>query len=479
MGGPSIFVWITLALYVPFVFVAFWQLGPRRGMIVSILAGWMFLPYFDGYGKQVPLLHTKRMFVPAVILAASILTDARRWSRLRFRLRLADLPVLAMVAVYPIASWANGLGAYETGSAGLESVLAWGVPYLLGRLYLTDERAVREFARALATAALLYVPLCLWEIRMSPQLHRELYGFYQSAFMNAMRYGGYRPMVFMQTGLMLAWFIGCGTLAAYWLWRTRASSRVLGIPMMYVAGVLGVTLVLCKSTGALFLTVIGILVLEAATRFRSYLLIIALAVVPPLYCAARTNGWSGELLIQQASRWVNADRAWSLRYRINNEDLLIWKALQKPWTGWSRGSFQVVDERGRLVSVSDGLWIIVLGSAGIPGLVALLSLKIAPVLALGRRVKARQWANPALAAPAILCIVLLLTAVDDLLNAMETPVYAVSAGAVVSIALGWAARRRARSRLAAGQPDPATRVALEAPDRFPAVVSSPGPGRGA
>ena len=40
----------------------------------------------------------------------------------------------------------NGLGVYDGLSAIFEQTVAWGMPYLLGRLYFTDYAGMRELA---------------------------------------------------------------------------------------------------------------------------------------------------------------------------------------------------------------------------------------------------------------------------------------------------------------------------------------------
>ena len=142
--------------------------------------------------------------------------------------------------------------------------------------------AVRELAEWTAGAALVYVPLCLWEIRMSPQLHRQLYGFHTfENFGFAVRWGGYRPTVFMQFGLMVGTFMGTGALVAYWLWRTRSGRKLLGLSMGQVAVVLAVTTVLVKSTGSIILLAVGIGLLEATRALRTpvFVLVVALLAV--------------------------------------------------------------------------------------------------------------------------------------------------------------------------------------------------------
>ena len=89
----------------------------------------------------------------------------------------------------------------------------------------------------------------LFEVRMSPQLHYWIYGYHASEFAQAMREGGFRPMVFMGHGLPMAFFAMTTAVAAAALWRTQTS--VYRLPPAGVTAYLSGVLVLCKTLGAL------------------------------------------------------------------------------------------------------------------------------------------------------------------------------------------------------------------------------------
>ena len=446
-GQPNTIFYLALAAYPPVAAVLSWRLGPRRGMMASLLAGWLFLPTFSR-PLGPPLLHTKAMFVPVVVLMVTLAFDLRRW--IRFRPALLDLPMAVVCLAPAAAALANELGGYEAGSAVLEAFAAWGAPYLLARVYLGRPEAVREFAMAIVLAALVYVPLCLWEIRMSPQLHGTLYGFSAyGMFATVVRWGGYRPSVFMATGLAVGMFMACGALVALWLWRTGAQRTLAGIGFGWVAGLLVVVTLLCKSTGAIALLFLGYGVLEATRWIRKPVLILLLMAIPVAYAASRISGWSGERLVSAVESHISADRAQSIQFRITNEDMLIDKALQSPWLGWGRfGRSRVYDEAGSDVTITDGMWIIKLGVNGFAGLLATWLVLVLPALALLRMFPARQWGDPRLAAAASLAVCLLLWTIDDLLNAMMAPLYPAMSGAVIAFYL-FARDTRAMRRAAA------------------------------
>jgi len=58
----------------------------------------------------------------------------------------------------------------------------------------------------------------LYEMKASPLLHKRLYGFVQHDLSQTKRWGGFRPMVFMQSGLALAMFMTTACAAGMWMW---------------------------------------------------------------------------------------------------------------------------------------------------------------------------------------------------------------------------------------------------------------------
>jgi hypothetical protein len=446
-GYPTAWVWLALLGYVPFAFACVTFLGSRRGLVIAMIAGWLFLPHFDPFGKLVPLLHTKAMWVAAVLLLASVTMDLGRWQR--FRLAWLDLPFAVIAGLFFVSSMANGHGPYEAASALFEAALVWGVPYLLGRVYLGDPKGLADLASGWVLGGLAYLPLIAWEVRMSPQLHRRLYGYHQHEFQQHMRFGGWRPLLFMQHGLMVGLFMACAALLAWWLWRTKARRRILGLPAGGVAAALILGSVACKSVGALVLLAAGILALEMGRRLHAPVVLALLLVVPPAYCASRVVGWDGESLVRLANETLNPERANSLWVRLYNERVLVTKALQKPWAGWSRSETQILNEEGERITVTDSLWIILLGSIGVTGLLAMFLALAGPVAALLQAFPGRAWGARRFAPAAALATVVSVALLDDLLNDMRMPMFLVAAGGITTLALHAArarSRRRARQR---------------------------------
>ena len=62
---------------------------------------------------------------------------------------------------------------------------------------------------------------------------------------------------------------------------------------------------------------------------------------------------------------ISAERAQSLQVRLDNEDLLLDRAQERPLFGWGAwGRERVYGERGENISLTDGYWLIVLGKGG-------------------------------------------------------------------------------------------------------------------
>ena len=116
------------------------------------------------------------------------------------------------------------------------------LPFLIGYNGFKTENDIREVLKALVMAALAYSILILWEIRMSPQLHTQLYGFFPHSFVQQVRGGGYRSVVFLGHGLVVARFVAMATVAAIGLWRIR--TQVFGLKGIFYTSILLFVLIL-------------------------------------------------------------------------------------------------------------------------------------------------------------------------------------------------------------------------------------------
>jgi hypothetical protein len=431
---PSPLVPIALFGWLPLVVVSFTLLPPRRAVIGAFLVSWLFLPVYSYPVPGVLPDYTKMVATTIGVLLGVLIFDSQRI--FRFRPRWIDLPVL-LWCLAPVPSALHfGTGLQDGLSAATGKVFAWGLPFLIGRLYFSDWRTLRELAIAIVVGGLIYVPLCLYEIRFSPQLNVQVYGFHQHSFEQSFRGGGWRPVVFLDHGLMVGMWMATAAFLAYVLWRSRSLMRLGSVPMSAVAGGLFLTSLLVKSTGAFVLLLIGIAVYEWTRRIRSHLpLLIGLVVVPATYLAVRATGLSDGQFLADIAAMFSTDRQGSMQFRIDAENLLLAKAHERPFFGWTPWAFsEVYDEFGNATSVvTDSLWIITLGQRGFLGLITVFTTMLLPIVLVARRAWAKRIAHPMVAPTFALGIVLALYAVDNLVNAMVNPVYMLIAGGLCAL----------------------------------------------
>jgi len=440
---------IPIALYGwPILVVAlFGMLPPRRAVLVAFIGGYLLLP-MAGYTFTGLPAYTKVTATAYGVLLGVIAFDFARV--MTFRFRLLDLPMAIWCLVPFASSVTNGLGAYDGLSAVFIQIMTWGVPYLMGRLYLNDLEGLRELAIAIFIGGLIYVPLCLIEIRLSPRLHIWVYGFHQHSWRQSSRFGGWRPTVFMQHGLAVAFWMVTSGLVGYWLWRSKAMLRLLNIPMAaLVAVVLGVG-ILCRSAGAVVLLIAGIAMLEGLRRVRMKWIPVALALAPILYMGVRAPGiWDASHLLNAVQSIPMLDeRTESFQYRLDAENILAEHAMRQPvfgWGAWGRNRPSNLGHEADAVA-TDGLWIIAFGQRGAVGLAALTAAMLLPILLIIRRLPAQAWWHPQGAPIAALCAVVILFMIDSLFNAMLSPVFVLVVGGLTGWLVTAPVRRGAEQR---------------------------------
>ncbi len=431
------FGFIVMFGWVPAVICIFKQIPARKAVVVSFIVAWLFLPTAElKFVVGIPA-YTKMAATCCGVLLATILFDAKRFSSLQFG--WLDLPMLIWCLCPFISSMTNDLGWYDGISAAYTQTVAWGVPYYLGRVYLSNLEGLRNLTIGIFIGGLSYVPLCLFESRMTFQLHQFFYGFSSGHFLTEFRYGGYRPEVFMETGLMVGAWMMAATLSGFWLWQSGAVKQLWGIPVRWLVATLAITTVLVKSTGAIGLLAVGIMILFVAKWFRNSLLVLVMIIGISIYLYDGVSGsFSGDQIVKAATTYINPDRAQSLEFRFDNEKLLSAQARERMvfgWGGWGRS--RVHDPRtGKDISVTDSLWIITFGTTGIIGLISLTASLLLPVAVFVKRYPASLWFNNKVAPAAAIAVLIVLYTVDCLLNAMLNPVYTVACGGLTGLMLG-------------------------------------------
>jgi len=425
---------IALFGWIPVVLILFVALPTRQAIAVSFIFGWLFLP-IGGYDLPGLPAYTKITATSVAVLMGVLIFDSGRL--FTWRLHILDLPAVIWCFCPMVTSVTNGLGVYDGVSNVYLHVMTWGVPYYLGRIYFNNPASLRQLAIWVFIGGLAYVPFCLYEIKMSPQLHKMIYGYHQHTFRMTKRLGGWRPMVFLQNGIILGTWMSTTAVIGIWLWMTGSLKKLWGIPLPVLASIQAITMIMCKSINAMGLFTLGVATLFMTKKLRTPIVLLCLASIPPVYMGVRMSGnWSGDGLVNLAEIIINKERAQSLSFRLENENILADKALNRPlfgWGGWSRN--RVFSARtGKDISITDGLWIITLGKFGLVGLASMTLMILLPVIVIWRRFPAYRWSEP----PTLACItglgvVLVLYMIDNLPNASENQIFMLAAGGIIGL----------------------------------------------
>ena len=423
--------------WIPVVFYLFRKFKTQEAVIISFIVAWLFLPQKAGFSFPGLPDYEKISATVYGIFLATIIYDVRRISK--FNLSWIDLPMLIWCICPLFSSISNDLGVYDGISASLNQTVSYGGPYFLGRIYLNSLVGLRNLATGIFLGGLVYIPLCLYEIRFSPQLHRIVYGYHgNQAFSQTIRYGGFRPTVFMKHGLEVGMWMMAATLIGICLWKTGVIRQIYGIHIRWLVGILLVTFVLIKSTGAYGLLLLGVIFLFLAWQFKNSIafLLLLFAMVFYLQQNIFANTYLTDKIITTLSSIVPEERIQSLQYRFDNEELLKVKAQERivfGWGGWGRNRVYDYNWEGKLVdiSVTDSLWIITFGTNGIVGLVSLFSSILVPVLSFCLfYFPARTWSNSKVAPAAVLTVVIVLYMLDCLLNNHINPIFTLANGGI-------------------------------------------------
>lgn len=435
------FVPLALFGFIPLTLYLFNRYPSQRAVVVSIVAGYLFLPQV-GFVAQYPIVqglppYEKLSALSYVLMLGTILFASNRLSS--FQPSWIDIPML-IFCLCPIASQTvNGLSPI---SPTTQQIISWGVPYFLGRIYFNDLAGLRQLAIGIFAGGMVYVPLCLLELRIAPTLHLRLYGYHARAdFGQTMRYGGYRPTVYLEHGLWVGMWMMAATLIGLVLWRTGVIKKFWNYPMNWLVPVLLVTFILVKSTGAYLYLVMGIGIWFIAKWLRTALPIFLLVVAMSGYVYIAAEGTLYRMpqvaaFAATANADTGNDRAQSLAFRIYNEAILVKKAQRKMTFGWGAGGHRVIDyETGEDIAITDSLWIIFYGQYGMVSLFSFMAMLLLPSLAFCFRYPARTWSNRKVAPAATLALVLIFYTLDSLLNAMSCPVFLLANGGLAGLIL--------------------------------------------
>jgi len=444
---PNLLAFLALAGWPLISLLLFRKLETGRAVIWSLLLAYLFLPpppaAFD-----FPLMPAlSKQTLPPVV--AFVLVFIMRRGELRFFPRSNVVRILMLVFMLsPFATVLTNAEPVFFGRVGLPALRLLEavalmvqqamllLPFVLAHNFLARREDQRDLLVALVGTGLVYSLLMLIEIRLSPQLNIWIYGYFQHVFEQTVRFGGFRPIVFLYHGLWVAFFALMVVVAAAALFRGstgRMKSFSFG-----VMGYMWVVLLLCKSMAALLYSLALLPLVLFAGRVLQFRVAALLALLALAYPAMKgfdlvPSDW----LVEQAASF-DQDRAGSLKFRFDNEEILLERAALKPVFGWgSWGRNHILDPvSGRILTVTDGRWIITIGVFGWVGFIAEFGLLAWPLLVLANRSRELQeqgavslWLGP-------LALLLGFNLIDLLPNATITTLTFLVSG----MALGYVER---------------------------------------
>lgn len=341
------------------------------------------------------------------------------------------------------------------------------VPILLGFAWLSDPKSHTKLLGIISVSGLIYSIPMLWEVRMSPQLNSRIYGFFPGGFDQSIRAGGFRPVVFLEHGLRVAVFFFMSITAATAIYRensdtgekknterkwrfislyksiksvmaiykkntglNKSAGSHLGLKLFYMV----IVMLLCKTWSALIYTAIAqalIFFTKPRVWIRFSVIVLTLVFVFPY---VRSAGWIPTQQLSNFFSQYSSERSDSLQYRFDNEDLLLHRANARPLTGWGGwGRNRVYNSLGQDVSVTDGEWIILYGTAGWIGYIAGFGLILFPALLVSRKISSKQDMEIPISTAGIF-IILAFNMLDLIPNSSITPITYLLSGALLGYA---------------------------------------------
>lgn len=430
-------VTITLIGWIPVSILLFVVFTPRRALLITVFGGWLSLP-FTGFTLPGLPEYDKFTAIALGAVAGTMLCDPR--SLLLVRPRWFDVPALVLCLSPFITSMYNGLGTYDGLSEVWSCSIIYAVPYLLGRAYFNTPLAMRELSVAVVLGAVVYIPLCLFEVRMSPQLNNIIYGFHPDSFGKVYRLFGYRPVVFLGHGITVGMWMAMGAVVTTWLWRSNVIRHIAGVPVpLFVIGQI-VLMPMWNAFAGIMLMLAGVGTIIAKNVVPLRVILSCLMLVPPIYVGSRVLiGFEASEVVEAVSA-ISEARGHSLGYRIDMENKLMDRAWESPFWGWGGWGRSRPDRQpgSEGLSVPDSLWILAFGQRGLVGLFALWLFLLLPGWLCVWRSRGQELIRPVHGAVGALTVVAALFAIDCTINSKINPVYFMIVGALASYqASGW------------------------------------------
>ncbi|MTH77128.1 hypothetical protein [Paracoccus aestuariivivens] len=434
---------IALISFPVIVGLLFSRMDWQRAFIWSMLGGYLFLA--PGYSITLPGLPIlNKPALPALISALMVFLQKDTPKALEPPPpRGTFINVLVVLSLLsPLLTAITNSDSITEGNTfrpGISATFAIGdvmrsyleiLPFLLAYRILWNVEGAWRLVQAMVTGLLVYSFFMWMEVRFSPQMNVWIYGYFQHDFIQTIRYGGYRPIVFLEHPLWVASITLMAFLSAIALARRDRDAR-----SMFRAGYLALLIVICKSAGALLLSIMSAPLLLLARPQMIIRVSLIVGTIAFAYPILRTTSLVPLDAIVNIALDVSVDRGNSLDFRLTNEERLLERAMERPLFGWGGGgrSLFLDPNSGNVSSIPDGLWVIWLGSRGILGYMCHFLMLLGPIWILAGAAFKHRKTQKAMDLLPLACLSMMLATnlIDIIPNATATPITWLIAGTIM------------------------------------------------
>tara|TARA_Y100000296_G_scaffold17968_2_gene21259 strand:- start:8657 stop:9958 length:1302 start_codon:yes stop_codon:yes gene_type:complete len=357
-----LFSWPLIAI------LAYLKLDTVTATFVTIVGGYFILPL--KVELDLPLLPPlDKESIPNISALISILILKKkkfhfftqyRWLKVVIGIVVAIPFINVFFNLSPIfngAFWLPSLTPHDGFSNSLLAYLRI-LPFIIAINITQSNKDVFRLFQLLVWSLLMYAPLVLLELRLSPQLHNWVYGYHPHSFIQQVRDGGFRAVVFLGHGLLTSNIYLAGFIALSILYKAKVFfiNQRVNLALLFLFFVF---IILLKSVSAIIMALLCatmVFTLRNSLRFKASTIIVSFVV---LYPYISYLGFIPYEIINDYLIRFNAERAQSLYFRFSNEAFLL---------DYLGNNFLIGNGGSRMMlykTVVDGTWIIWTMSFGV------------------------------------------------------------------------------------------------------------------
>ena len=438
---------IAYLALIAFPFLALYLFSRKsvaEAIVWTFVLGYLLLPVRTFIDP--PLFpNINKIVLPALTALGLVIIFGRERLQILPRSPIARLFLVILILMPTISGLANrdpivigdtylpGMSVFSgEGISLMMSEFAVLIPFILGRQFLADVENQRKLIKIIATCGVLYTFAIIWEIRLSPQLHAQLYGYFPHSFGQQMREGGFRAVVFLGHGLLTSLFLVITlVLLAYF---ARNQRRIFNLNAFVPIAFVLVAIAFNKTYAAYIYTMLAIGFCFFLSRKLRRLALVGISIFLISYPVFRSSDFYPDDQIVELAAGFSEDRASSLQFRYDNENILLEKIAERPFFGWGVwGRNRVYDENGNDISVTDGGWIIDLGIYGWIFYICKYTLMVWPIF-LWVKIKKYTGDEKKIDEVTALSFIVGIVLFDNLINAGISPIVWLISGALMGAA---------------------------------------------